>query len=298
MELFLQYTLNGVVIGLAYALFAAGFSIVFGSLKALNFAYGLVFIGASYVSWIASSQFGIPIFPFGIILAMIAGGLLNILCERLTYAPLRKRGGTEFYFQIAIATIALAMALQNSYNLIFSADPVMYPKMDQYYQLIRFGGVSASYIQLINSAVALLMIAGLFIILKYTRYGLAIRAISFKPETAKLLAINTERTILTTFFIGGCLAGAAGCLMTVFLGMVGPYLADVMFLKALLIIVIGGMGSLPGAIIAGLLMGLAESYSVAYISSSFKDVTGLVIFFIILLIRPAGLFGKRLVTRA
>ena len=298
MEYFLQNTINGVVIGLTYALFAAGFAIIFGSLKALNFAYGLVFIGASYASWFAASHFNLPIFPVGIVFAMIVGGLLNVLCERLSYFPLRKRGGTEFYFQIAIATIAVGNILKNVYNLVFTADPVVYPQYEELYRIIKFGGVQVSYIQLLNSIITIFMIAGLFFILKYTRYGMAIRAISFKPETAKLLAINIEHTILKTFFLGGALAGAAGCLMTVFFGMVGPYLADHMFLKALLIIVIGGMGSLPGAIIAGLMMGLAESYSVAYISSSFKDVTILVIFFVILIVKPDGLFGKRVVTRA
>ncbi|WP_209123284.1 branched-chain amino acid ABC transporter permease [Alkalihalobacillus sp. BA299] len=296
MILLLQNIINGIVIGLGYALFASGFSVIFGSLRALNFAYGMIFIGGAYISWIAVEVYGIPVFPFGILLAMIAGGLLNILCERVCFYPFRKRKGADL-FAIAIATIAFGEILKSLFQLIFSGNARTYPPFEGLSQMINISGLSISYIQLVNSLITIIFIGLLLYILKNTRFGKAIRAISFKEEAARLLAINTNKTIINTFFLGGALAGAAGCLITVFFGMVGPGLADFMFLKALLIVVIGGLGNIFGAIVAGVLMGMSESLSVAYIASSSRDLVGLIVFFLILLVKPNGLFGKEEVLR-
>lgn len=298
MTMFLQQVLNGLVLGLEYGLFASGLALVFGSFRAMNFAYTSSFLLAAYILWGTSEVLHWPIFPIGIVLAILGGALISMITERLAFWPFRRKGEGDYHLSETIATVAVSMVVINIVILIFESDALSFKKTILPSIPIKLWGLSINPVQLIIFVVAALLMGILAWFLQKTKAGKAIRATAFRSSTARLLGINPEQIRIYTFIAAGALGGASGVLMTIFFGTVGLYLGDALMIKAFAMVIIGGVGSIRGSVLAGILLGLAETLSVAYLNSAFRDVSAYTLLFLILVIRPSGLFGKSEVTRA
>lgn len=288
--------MNGIVLGAQYGLFAVGLALIFGTMNAMNLAYGVTFLASSYIGYITTMVLKLPMFPIGFILAVLGGAMICMLTERLAFWPFRRdRGGDRF--SEAVASVAFATFIINGTTMLFSSDALSL-KSPLAAQPLTIAGLSVNPIQLINVGVAALMLGFLAWFIKYTKAGKALRATAFKERTARLLGINPDQIRLLTFAAAGALGGAASILMSLFFGSVHPILANNLLVKGFAIVVIGGIGSVWGGAVAGVLLGLIESLSVAYFSSALRDVAAYALFFTVLLLRPRGLFGTREVNRA
>lgn len=295
-RLVLQHVINGIVLGAQYGLFAVGLALIFGTMNAMNLAYGVTFLASSYVGYVATMILKLPMFPVGFILALLGGALISVVTERVAFWPFRRdRGGDRF--SEAVASIAFATFVTNGATMLFGSDALSL-RSPLTASPLRFAGMSINPIQLINVGVAVLLLGFLAWFLKYTMAGKALRATAFKERTARLLGINPERIRMFTFASAGALGGAAGILMSMFFGSVHPVVANNLLIKGFAVVVIGGVGSIWGGAIAGVLLGLIESLSVAYFSSALRDVSAYALFFFVLLLRPRGLLGAREVNRA
>ncbi|TAK36398.1 MAG: branched-chain amino acid ABC transporter permease [Chloroflexota bacterium] len=294
--MFFQQVVNGFVLGSEYALFAVGLALVFGAMRAFNVAYSVTFLIASYVAYVLVSVVKLPMLPVGFLLSILAGALISLLTERIAFWPFRLRG-TSDHISEGIASIAFAIVVVNLVQVIFGGDPLAISSPIPSVPL-SLGSLVINSIQLLNFGVAVVLMLILGWFLKFTKAGKAIRATAFKATTVRLLGINPERIRMYTFLASGALGGAAGLLMTIFFGSVHAGIAESMMMKVFAIVVIGGVGSLQGSIVAGLLLGVIEALSVTYLSSTFRDVSAYALFFLILLLRPSGLLGKREVNRA
>lgn len=292
---FIQQLLNGIVLGSEYALYAAGLALVFGCMRAFNFGYSASFLVASYALWVTTQQISLP-WSVGIIIALILGALASLLTERVAFWPFRRKG-LDNYLTESIASVALNMVLVNLVVIIWDADPRGFEK-SLFSSPLNLGSLTISPILLIILCVSIVIMALLAWFMQKTKAGKAIRATAFNSSTARLLGVNPEKIRVYTFLAAGALCAAAGILMSMFFGAVSPFIGESLLLKSFAVVVIGGVGSIRGAAVTGILLGIAESFTVAYVSSGARDITVYVLLFLILVIRPHGLFGKSEVTRA
>jgi len=298
-DLFVQLTMNGLTLGSVYALVALGFSMVYGILKLLNFAHGDVVMVGAFIGWGILSWLGGPTSPniavwalitVMIIGAMIACGFLGMAIERFAYRPLRNAP------RIAplISALGVSFFIQNSVLLLYGADFRTYDTFEMVDPglALEWGVLRVWIIRLVVMGSAVAMMGGLMVIVARTRLGKAMRATSFDREAAAMMGIDVDRVIAATFFIGSALAGAAGVLVGLVFGQINHFMGFNYGLKGFTAAVVGGIGSLPGAMLGGLVIGLGESYTAGYISTTFKDLivfSGLIVF---MLIRPSGILGK------
>ena len=302
-----QLLVNGVTLGSVYALVALGFSLVYGILKLLNLAHGDVvmvgaFLGWGILGWLGGAESPsvavwllISLMVLG---AMIGCGFLGVAIERFAYRPLRRAP------RIAplISALGVSFFLQNSVLLLFGAD---FRSYDTDFLVdvdvgIDWGPLTVWVIRLVVIAAAFAMMLGLWLLVTRTRLGKAMRATAFDREAAEMMGIDVDRVIVTTFFIGSALAGAAGVLIGLVFFQINHFMGFNYGLKGFTAAVVGGIGSIPGAMFGGLLIGIVESLSVGYIedftggrlNSSFRDLVVFSILVVFMLLRPQGLFGK------
>jgi branched-chain amino acid transport system permease protein len=293
--LFLQNLLNGIAAGSIYALIALGYTMVYGILKLINFAHGDVLMIGSFVGYYAGNYLivhnaGAPPFVNAgvtMLLAMIICALLGFLIERIAYRPLRKAPRIASL----ITAIGISFLLEYGGQFVFGADPKPFPKLIEKH-VITFGNVVTTNYQLIVLAVALVFMGILQYIVYGTKYGRAMRAVSFNFETASLMGIPTDRVISTTFILGSMLAAVGGILYGLSYPKIEPLLGIMPGLKAFVAAVLGGIGNVPGAVIGGLVIGIVESFVGGSQFSNYRDGIAFVILIVILLVRPNGLFGK------
>ncbi|ANE43989.1 branched-chain amino acid ABC transporter permease [Deinococcus puniceus] len=318
---FVQNLMNGLAIGSVYAIFALGYTLVFSILGIINFAHGAVFtLGAYFTYTLAVGQFenngllkGINIFPdgspfsgsavmFGLatILGACAAGAVAVLIERLAFRPMRSRGADPLL--ALVSSLGVALVIVNLIQLLVGAEIYNFPS-DAYGEVrpalsFQIGDkvVIIRTVQLIIFAVSLVMLAVLGYVIGRTKVGKALRAVAESPSTASLLGISVDRFILITFFLSGFLGGLAGTLVGTAFGVAGPYFGVVYGLKGLAVIVLGGLGSIPGAVAGGLVIGLAEAFVPAEYSA-YKDAVAFALLFVILLVRPQGLLGRNLIQK-
>jgi branched-chain amino acid transport system permease protein len=298
-DVFVQLTVNGVTLGSVYALVALGFSMVYGILKLLNFAHGDVVMIGAFMGWGILSWLGGPIAPdvavwllitVMIVGAMIACGFLGLAIERFAYRPLRSAP------RIAplISALGVSFFLQNSVLLLFGADFRSY----EAFELIdpevgiEWGPLIVWVIRIIVVLAAVAMMVALGYLVLRTRLGKAMRSTAYDREAAAMMGIDVDRVIASTFFIGSALAGAAGVLIGLVFGQINHFMGFSYGLKGFTAAVVGGIGSIPGAMLGGLLIGLAEAYTVGYLTSSFRDVIVFSILIVFLLVRPNGIMGR------
>lgn len=295
MSTFLTQVINGLSLGSIYALIALGYTMVYGIVKLINFAHGDVMMVGAYTGYFILKALGTT--PLGLICAflgaMIVCSLLSLVIERFAYRPLR----TAPRLNSLITAIAVELILQNGMRILpfVGSNPRQFPTMET--RSYNFGIVSISNIQLIVIISSIILMIILNIIINYTRTGKAMRAVSYDLGAASLMGINVNRTIATTFVIGSILAGAGGVLYATAYPQIEPTMGYIPGLKAFVAAVLGGIGSVPGAMLGGVILGIAETMTKAYISSQYADAISYLILIVILLVKPAGLLGKKKIVK-
>ncbi len=283
----LQYTINGISIGTIYAIIALGYTMVYGIAKMLNFAHGDVIMVGGFVAYTVISRLGLPELV-AVPIAMLACMLLGVTIEGLAYRPLRGAPSLA----VLITAIGVSIFLQNGAQQIWHADPKVYAGATANISL--FGGaLNISGDAPMNIAVAVFIMITLTLFTARTKMGKAMRAVSEDRDAASLMGINVNRTISVTFAIGSALAAVAGILLWHKTNL-EPTFGAMPGIKAFTAAVLGGVGSMPGAMLGGVLLGLVETLSKAYISTQFSDAIVFSVLIIILLVKPTGILGKKI----
>ncbi len=301
MELFLQQLLQGFKFGSIYALIALGYTMVYGVLRLINFAHGDVFMLGAMLSIFFARWTGWGARPSwlalaGILaLAMAACALMGGLIERLAYRPLRHASRLS----LLITAIGVSLFIENAGQLpiVFGATPRAFPSLVETRPWITWGTLTVSNVEALVIGVALLLTGGLHVIVQRTRMGLAMRAVSFDFRTASLMGIPVDRVIGQTFMLGSALAGAAGVLYGLSYPAIDPLSGFMPGIKAFVAAVLGGIGSIPGALVGGIIIGEAETLTAGYLSSTYKDAIAFLILIAVLLFKPSGLLGRKVVEK-
>lgn len=287
---FISYLLNGISLGSVYAIIALGYTMVYGIAKMLNFAHGDVIMVGSYVAFVAINNMGLPI-PISILLSVIVCTVLGVVIEGIAYRPLRHASKLA----VLITAIGVSYFLQNMALLIFGANTKSFTSVVQVKPLSLAGGqlnISGETIVTILACVVIMI--GLMAFIKYSKAGHAMLAVSEDDGAARLMGINVNRTISLTFAIGSALAAIAGVLLCSAYPSLTPYTGSMPGIKAFVAAVFGGIGSIPGAFIGGILLGIIEILARAYISSQLSDAIVFSVLIIVLVVRPTGLIGKEI----
>ena len=299
MSFFFQELVNGITTGALYSLVALGFSMVYGVLKLLNFAHGDLYMIGAYIGFFVIQWFGgaahvsIPVPLLLAIMFLLAAGVsggLGVAIERFAYRPLRDAP------RIAplITAIGISFFLENAVLLLFGAQYRIYntPEFISLSSGIRIGSVTIDTVQIMVVVLSLALMAGLQLLVNRTKWGKQVRAVAADREAAEMLGINVNFTISMTFFLGSALAGVAGVMGGLLFNQVTNTIGFIVGLKAFTAAVVGGIGSLPGAMLGGLLIGLAESFTIGYISSTYSNLLVFALLIIVMLVRPSGLLGQ------
>jgi len=292
-ENLLQQLVNGVAWGSIYALVALGYTMVYGVLKLINFAHGEVYMVGAMTGYYTARALGFAQEPSGLglavvlLAAMATCAALGATIERVAYRPLRHAPRLA----PLITAIGVSLLLQNAGQLLLGADPKFFPPLVASREALRFGALAVSNIQLTVLATAVVLMAGLELVVMRTRVGRAMRAVAQDADAAALMGVPVDRIIQLTFLLGSALAGAAGILVGLSNPKIDPLMGLMPGLKAFVAAVLGGIGSIPGAMLGGLLLGVVETLVAGYLSSTYRDAIAFVILIAILLYRPSGLFG-------
>ena len=286
----LQYLINGISIGSVYAIIALGYTMVYGIAKMLNFAHGDVIMIGAYISFCVTSYLGLPAWV-SIIAAVVVCTVLVITIEGLAYKPLR---GTPS-LAVLITAIGVSYFLQNAAQLIWSSSPKNFTSVVTMKPIsLADGKIVITGEVLLTVAACILVMVGLTLFTSKTRTGKAMRAVSEDRDAAQLMGINVNQTISTTFAIGSALAAIAGVLLCSTVPTLQPTTGSMPGIRAFTAAVFGGIGSIPGAMLGGILLGIIETFSKAYLSTQFSDAIVFSVLIIILLVKPAGLLGKQI----
>ncbi|MEH2453588.1 branched-chain amino acid ABC transporter permease [Nostoc sp.] len=312
-NLFLQQLLNGLSIGSVYAIFALGYTLVYSILGIINLAHGAIFtLGAYFTYALMGGNFGfngllanaaLPIklpFAISLILGSTLAGLIGVVMERVAFQPLRRQRSDPLL--TVVSSLGVAVVIVNLIQYLVGAESYTYPA-NTYGNLppaINFGSsenpIPIRSVQVVIFTVSVVIVAILTYFINRTKYGKAMQAIAEDATTASLLGINSDRFIILTFFISSFLAGLAGTLVASSVSIAGPYFGIAFGLRGLAVIVLGGLGSIPGAVLGGLVIGLVEAFVPAEFSG-YKDAVAFGILFIMLLVRPQGLLGRRFIQK-
>ncbi|CAM3562940.1 branched-chain amino acid ABC transporter permease [Smaragdicoccus niigatensis] len=286
----MQQVFNGISSGSIYALFAIGFTLVFGVLDRLNLAHSAVFTVAAYVGIEFVVTGGLPIW-LAIVGVLVVGALLGLIIERVAFRPLA--GRPDAHFAGLISSIALGGILLSLLQARFGPDTRRFPPDAFPPTAWEFGGARVTLIQVLILVIAFGLMVGLAALVQRSRLGRAMRAVAENPTAAKVLGINVNMVTSTTFAISSAFGAVAGVLLALNVNTAQPGMGFAIELKGLAVIIVGGMGSLLGSMVGGILLGLAEVFAVAYIGSSWRDVIAFGLLFAILLVRPEGMFGVK-----
>ena len=284
---YIQLLLSGVTVGSLYALIAIGYTMVYGILRLINFAHGDIFMMAGffmvYISASCSLAVSIP-------LVLLLTVLLGVAIEKAAYKPLR----TAPRMSVMISAIGVSYLLQNLANYITGGIARAYPDIPFLTQVLNIGGLNIKRITIVTPILTIALVAVLVILIQKTKIGMAMRAVSRDFETSQLMGIKINSVISMTFVIGSFLAAVASILYFSNYGQVSPMIGAMPGLKAFVAAVFGGIGSIPGAMIGGILLGIIEIFSKAYISTQLSDAIVFAVLIVVLLVKPTGLFGKNI----
>ncbi|MGI6224869.1 MAG: branched-chain amino acid ABC transporter permease [Peptococcales bacterium] len=286
MEQFLQQMVNGLSLGSIYALIALGYTMVYGIIKLINFAHGDVYMIGAYIGFAAITYAHLSFFP-ALIITMVLCAVLGMIIERVAYKPLRNSS------RITVLITAIGVSLLLEYVMMFfvGAEVRSYPKVLTN-KIYHFGDVVINLQQIYILVTALALMILLQFIVHKTKTGKAMRAVSIDSDAAQLMGIKVDKTISVTFAIGSALAGAAGVLVGIYYNSIDPLMGIMPGLKAFVAAVFGGIGSIPGAMIGGLAIGIMETLVSGYGNSMYRDAVVFAFLIIILIIKPSGLLGK------
>ena len=289
-RIFVQQIVNGLSLGSIYALIALGYTMVYGIVKLINFAHGDILMIGAYVGYFVLVNMGVT--PYSLLvaflLAMLVCAVLAIIIERFAYRPLRSAPRLNSL----ITAIAVSLILQNGMRVLpfVGPNPRQFPTMATVN--VNLGILSISNVQIIVIALSAVLMIILNYIITYTKTGKAMRAVSYDMKAASLMGISVDRTIAFTFALGAVLAAAGGVLYATAYPQIDPTMGTMPGLKAFVAAVLGGIGSVPGAMLGGYILGIAETMTKGYLSSQYADAISFAILIIILLVKPSGIMGK------
>ena len=284
----IQQIFNGLALGMAYALVAIGYSLVFGILRLVNFSHGAVYaFGAHIVLFFVGFEFG---FLPALILGVVATGLLGMLIDKIALQPLRKRKSPPI--TSLITTIGVSYIIQNLLMMQFGSEKKAFPKIFENRSIIVFGA-QVNTMQLVIFGTSMVLLVALTFLVKGTKVGLAMRAVEQSEKNASLMGVNTNRIIMFTFFLGGVAAAIASVLISGYYEILYPTMGFMVGLKAFAAAVLGGIGVFHGAIVGGIVIGVAEGLAATWFGSAYRDLVAFIILILVLIIRPVGLFGKK-----
>jgi branched-chain amino acid transport system permease protein len=295
---FLQQLINGLAWGSIYALLALGYTMVYGVLKFVNFAHGDVYMVGAFIAYYLAAAFATSLAPGPVMFAtvlvasMAGAALLGFIIERLAYRPLRSAPRLT----VLITAIGVSLFLENGGQRVFGADPKVFPTLIAFGDAWRLGELRIAPSHVLILAVSLVLMVGLEYFVQKTKQGKALRAVSQNADAAALMGVPVDRIVSLTFVLGAALAAAAGVLVSMD-RKIEPLMGIMPGLKAFVAAVLGGIGSIPGAVVGGLIMGVSEILVVGYVSSTYRDAIAFVLLILILMFRPAGLLGKGMVEK-
>ena len=283
---FLSHLIYGLQLGAIYALVALGYSMVYGIIRLINFAHGDIIIVASFVVWYLIARLNVPVW-LSILICVAFTSLLGVAIEKLAYKPLRHSARIS----LLITAIGISFFLQNAAQLIFGADPVMFENL--FPGNLSLGALTVSRVSVIIICVSIVLMIALVLLVNKTRMGRAMRAVSEDESTAALMGINVNTTISFAFALGSALAAVAAILYSCAYTQISPTMGGMLGLKAFVAAVLGGIGSIPGAMVGGIAIGLCECFVSAIGLSAWKDAVTFAILIIVLLVKPTGFLGRK-----
>ncbi len=284
----LSYLINGISLGSVYAIIALGYTMVYGIAKMLNFAHGDVIMIGGYMAFCSTSYLGWPVIP-SVLFSIIVCTILGIIIERLAYKPLRDASSLA----VLITAIGVSYFLQNAALLIWSSNPKAFPNMVELPNLV-IGDIQISSVAIVTIIACIVIMIALTMFTTKTKLGKAMRAVSEDKGAAQLMGINVNATISMTFAIGSGLAAVAGVLLCSAYPTLMPTTGAMPGIKAFTAAVFGGIGSIPGAMLGGILLGIIEIFAKAYISTQLSDAIVFAVLIIVLIVKPTGLLGKKM----
>jgi len=285
MNEFLQQILNGLAIGSVYTLVALGLTVVFGILGIAHFAHGSLAMFGGYLTFVFSTSMGLSFFA-SIAMAMPVGAVMGMLIERLAYRPVRDAPHINAF----IIALGLTMMLEGGNLLLFGADQVSI--QTPYQQVFDFGGIFVAQLRMVVIVTAVTLVAVVTLLLLKTKTGKSVRAVAQNRHAAVLMGVNVNFVSSVVFAISSALGVAAGALIGALLAL-APGVGESFAVKGFAVLILGGLGSLPGAILGGLVLGVSESLAAGFLSSAYKDVISFLIMILVLLVMPQGLMGKK-----
>lgn len=286
MESIIEQIINGMRSGSIYALIALGYTMVYGIAKMINFAHGDIIMVGAYTLYVSIEKFRLPVW-LAVIITIVVCAVLGITIERIAYKPLRKAPSLA----VLITAIGMSFLLQSVALLIFNANPITVKSIITL-KAVTIGGVTITGTTMVTLIVTFICMVALTLFINKTKAGSAMRAVSEDKEAAQLMGINVNRTISMTFAIGSALAAVAGIMFVCQFQSIKPTLGALPGIKAFVAAVLGGIGSVPGAMLGGILLGIIESVSKAYISTELADAIVFGVLVLVLLLKPSGLLGK------
>jgi branched-chain amino acid transport system permease protein len=291
-----QQIINALSQGAFYALFATGLTLIFGVLDILNMAHGAVFMWGAMVSWYLMSALGMS-FGLALLVTIAFCALMGLLLEHAAFRPLR--GRTAGHLPPLVSSLAMSIVFVHVAEKIFGTRVVRYPDdAVPFNQLLEMGGAHVSLLHVVLMIIALALMGGLWWLVAFTRLGRSIRALQENPKVARLMGVDVDRTIAWMFVIASAMAGVAGVFLGVAYNSSSPYMGLWVDLKGFAVIILGGMGSIPGALLGGLLIAFAEIATVVFLSSDYRDAAVFVVLMGMLLLKPSGLLGSSREVRA
>lgn len=295
-----QNLVDGISRGALYAVYALGFTLIFGVLDIINLAHAATFMWCAFAGWLAMAALGLPL-PLGLAAAVVAGAAIAVLLELVAFRPLRRAGADRL--SSMISSIGASLILVSVAEAVFGSQTRRFPDkvLDPRPLLIGgAGGVRISRAQILILVSSVLLMAALGFFIRRTRMGTAIRAIAASQKASRLLGIDVGGVVIVTFIIAGALAGAAGILVALLTNDIVPGMGGQIELRGLAVVILGGMGNIEGAVLGGFILGLVETFVIAYLpgGSDIKDAIAFLILFFILLVKPDGLLGRKSADRA
>ena len=293
--MFAQQFVNGVLLGATYALFALGFTLMFGVLRVINQTYGFYFSAGALIALWLTRSLGASIWV-ALPAAALAAGAIAVVLDWLLLSRLRRIGAPEL--SSLMVTLGGVLALYAALTAWLGPEIRRLPPGIVPDQAFNVGDIRITAAQLLILGATAVLVTGLIVLLRGTRLGLAIRAMAEKPDAAELMGIDTGRAAAIVSFLSGALAGAGGVLIGLNFNAIQPYMGETMMLRGFVVIIVGGLGDIRGALLAGLLLGIIEVMTAAYVGSSLKEAVAFLILVGVLWTRPSGLFGRAVVRRA
>lgn len=290
-----QQLLNGVVLGSTYALFALGFTLMFGVLGVINLTYGFYFSTGAFLALYGTKTLALPIWlalPFAALLT----GIVAVVLDAILLTPLRRKKAPEL--SSLMVTLGATLLLYTLMTATLGTEIRRLPPGVINHAAIMLGDVRMTLSQILIVALTAAIVVALLAIVRFTRFGLSMRSLAENGEAAELMGVNTDAVVRLVSFISGALGGTAGVLIGLNFNAIQPYMGEAMMLKGFAVIIIGGLGDIKGALIAGLVIGVLEALTAGFISSELKDAVAFILLIATLWYRPVGLFGRAPVKRA